>query len=279
MLSNLRKTLFNKNIRILCNSIRKYGKKTDSTHKEKDLKDEVEEIQSCLGKVKTVDTKTPLEEGLDEKAFQKKLQFLEKSSDEEIVGYLKEKKIAQYQLEKLLGSTKRAVEIRRNYMGSLLDNPEKLEKLPWENFDYDKVYGQCCESVVGYVSVPIGLIGPLKMNDKSYYVPLATTEGCLVASTQRGITAFLTNGVKSVVINDGMTRAPVLHLPSVERTYELKKWIEENFSLIEKTFNETSSYARLTSIKTTLAGRKIFIKFKCSTGDAMGMNMITKVRI
>ncbi len=82
-------------------------------------------------------------------------------------------------------------------------------------------------------------------------IPMATTEGCLVASTHRGCKAISkSGGARSTIYGDGMTRAPVLRLPSVVRAAELKKWIEttENFYQIATAFNSTSRFARLHSV-------------------------------
>jgi len=108
---------------------------------------------------------------------------------------------------------------------------------------------------------------------------MATTEGCLVASTHRGCKAITkSGGAKSAILDDGMSRAPVLRLPSVVRAAELKKWIasQDNFYQIATAFNSTSKFARLHSIKVAVAGRQLYVRFKSSTGDAMGMNMVSK---
>ena len=73
--------------------------------------------------------------------------------------------------------------------------------------------GACCENVIGYVPVPLGIAGYLTVNGKKYKIPLATTEGCLVASVNRGCRA-LGDGVKARIYKDGMSRAPCIKLPS-----------------------------------------------------------------
>lgn len=77
--------------------------------------------------------------------------------------------------------------------------------------------GACCENVIGYIPVPVGIAGPLLLDGKQIYVPMATTEGCLVASTNRGSRALLQNGIVSRVVADGMTRGPVVRFSSMSR--------------------------------------------------------------
>ena len=75
-----------------------------------------------------------------------------------------------------------------------------------------------------------------------------------------------------------MTRGPVMRCLSAGKASEIKLWIEshENYRLVEETFNSTSRFGRLASIQTAVAGRLIFMRFRATTGDAMGMNMISK---
>ncbi|CAL9075263.1 unnamed protein product [Musa textilis] len=154
-----------------------------------------------------------------------------------------------------------------------------MEGLPLDGFDYASILGQCCELPVGYVQLPVGIAGPLLLDGRQYYVPMATTEGCLVASTNRGCKAIMVSGGASgVVLRDGMTRAPALRLPSARRAAELKAYMEEpnNFETISLVFNKSSRFARLQDVHCALAGRNLYMRFTCSTGDAMGMNMVSK---
>jgi len=90
------------------------------------------------------------------------------------------------------------------------------------------------------------------------YVPMATTEGCLVASTNRGCKAISSSGgCSTVLLKDAITRAPCLRLPSAMRAAAVKQWIQEpaNYKRVEEAFNSTTSYGRLESVESTVAGR------------------------
>lgn len=102
--------------------------------------------------------------------------------------------------------------------------------------------------------------------------------GALVASTNRGCKALTMsgNGVETVIFNDGMSRGPVLKFQSVRHAHAAYEWFETNFDEIKQCFDRTSSYARLTSIKRNLAAHYLFVRFVATTGDAMGMNMLSK---
>lgn len=138
--------------------------------------------------------------------------------------------------------------------------------------------GACCENVIGYMPVPVGIAGPLLLDGRLIHVPMATTEGCLVASTNRGSRALLKCGVRSRIVADGMTRGPVVRFASVTQASEAMAWIErpENYAALKQAFDSTSRFARLTKIHVRIAGRYLFIRFVARTGDAMGMNMLSK---
>jgi len=193
-------------------------------------------------------------------------------------------KIPGYALEKTLEDPTRAVVIRRAMVSRnkiTMDKTGLLEHslLPYKDYDYARVLGACCENVIGFMPLPVGLAGPMNIDGEDFYLPMATTEGVLVASTSRGAKAInLGGGAVTILTGDGMTRGPVVQFPSVRRAGGAKNWIdsEEGQKILKKAFDSTSRFARLQAIKVAIAGTYLYIRFKTVTGDAMGMNMISK---
>ncbi|XP_022057682.1 3-hydroxy-3-methylglutaryl-coenzyme A reductase-like [Acanthochromis polyacanthus] len=200
-------------------------------------------------------------------------------SDAEVMNLVTSRKILNYKLEAVLETPERGVAIRRQMLSPKLPIPAALACLPYKDYDYSQVMGTCCENVIGYMPVPVGVAGPLLLDEKQFYVPMATTEGCLIASTNRGCRALsLSGGCSSRILADSMTRGPVVRLPSACRAAEVKVWLEtsDGFSLIKEAFDQTSRFARLEKLLVCLAGRNLYIRFQSLTGDAMGMNMLSK---
>jgi hydroxymethylglutaryl-CoA reductase (NADPH) len=202
-------------------------------------------------------------------------------NDEELIDLALRGKIPGYALEKTLGDKTRAVKIRRALVSRSVPIASKLERslLPYKRYDYDRVFGACCENVVGYLPLPLGLAGPMTIDGKSYYLPMATTEGVLVASTSRGCKAINAGGgATTVVTADGMTRGPCVGFETLARAAAAKLWLDstEGQKTMKEAFNSTSRFARLQTMKTAIAGTYLYIRFKTTTGDAMGMNMISK---
>jgi len=220
-------------------------------------------------------------EECEELLRQKKAPLL---NDAELVELSLRGKIPGYALEKTLENKTRAVKIRRAVIArtpatSKVTSALATSKLPYEHFDYDRVFGACCENVVGYMPLPLGVAGPIVIDGESYFLPMATTEGVLVASTSRGCKAINAGGGAITVLTaDGMTRGPCVGFETLARAAEAKLWLdsEEGEKVMKDAFNSTSRFARLRSIKCALAGTYLYIRFKTTTGDAMGMNMISK---
>lgn len=200
--------------------------------------------------------------------------------DEEITDLVLSGKLAQYALEGALGDLERAVRVRRAYFSrSSITKTLEQSELPLENYDYSRVMGACCESVIGYMPLPVGIAGPLSIDGVQILIPMATTEGCLVASTSRGCKAINAGGgAVTVLTADSMTRGPVVRFSNIKRAGAAKMWLdsETGQNQMKNAFNSTSRFARLQGTKTAIAGTNLYIRFTANTGDAMGMNMISK---
>ncbi|KAK1282840.1 3-hydroxy-3-methylglutaryl-coenzyme A reductase 3 [Acorus calamus] len=199
------------------------------------------------------------------------------SDDEGLVQSVLNGSLPSYALESRLSDCRRAAGVRREALRRITGR--SLDGLPIDGFDYASILGQCCELPVGFVQIPVGVAGPLVLDGVEYYVPMATTEGCLVASTNRGFKAIsVSGGAESVILRDGMTRAPAVRFGSAKKAAQLKFFLEDpaNFDMLAVVFNRSSRFARLQSIQCALAGKNLYMRFTCSTGDAMGMNMVSK---
>ncbi len=137
-----------------------------------------------------------------------------------------------------------------------------------------------CENLIGETTLPLGVAGPLLISyhkkTKEYYLPLATTEGALVASVNRGCKAItLSKGAKVFIEDNGITRGPVFETKNLKESFTLKKFIEENFSLIKKEAEKTSSHLKLLRHEVKIIGHLVYLRFFYDTDLAMGMNMAT----
>jgi hydroxymethylglutaryl-CoA reductase (NADPH) len=135
------------------------------------------------------------------------------------------------------------------------------------------------ENFTGVAQVPIGFAGPLRLNGEhaqgEFLIPLATTEGTLVASYNRGIKVLnLSGGVACTVIGDAMQRAPVFVFDGARQAREFADWIEVNLTAIREAAEATSTVAKLLYIDTYLASKFAYLRFNFSTGDAAGQNMV-----
>ena len=137
------------------------------------------------------------------------------------------------------------------------------------------------ENFIGVAQVPIGLAGPLLVNGEhargEFFVPLATTEGTLVASYNRGMKLLReSGGVTATVVDDAMQRAPVFVFESAREAAKFGVWVKENFAAIKEKTDATSSVGRLRDIQQFPASRFLHLRFNFETGDAAGQNMVSK---
>ena len=137
------------------------------------------------------------------------------------------------------------------------------------------------ENFIGVAQVPVGIAGPLLVNGEhargEFYVPLATTEGTLVASYNRGMKLLhRAGGVKTTVMDDRMQRAPGFGFDSARESRAFGQWVTANFDAIKRQADATTHTGRLHDIEQFSASRFIFLRFNYSTGDAAGQNMTGK---
>lgn len=245
-----------------------------------------EKAQEIIDGDGTVRTKPECEQMLKDKkaAFLTDEELIDLSLRGRLPGHAIEKSLEAPTLMTRLESFVRAVKIRRAVVSrtpttrQLTANLES-SKTPYRDYNYELVHGACCENVIGYLPLPLGVAGPLVIDGRSYFLPMATTEGVLIASTSRGCKAINAGGgAKTVLTGDGMTRGPCVGFPTLARAGEAKVWLdsEDGQRTMKEAFNSTSRFARLQSMKAALAGTYLYIRFKTTTGDAMGMNMISK---
>ncbi|MDP5031968.1 MAG: hydroxymethylglutaryl-CoA reductase [Paraglaciecola sp.] len=137
------------------------------------------------------------------------------------------------------------------------------------------------ENFIGVAQVPIGLAGPVRINGEhaqgDFYVPMATTEGTLIASYNRGMRLLTAaGGVKVTVVDDAMQRAPVFIFTDARQALQFGEWVREHFTEIKQQAETTTSVGKLRDIEQYAAARMRYLRFNFTTGDAAGQNMVGK---
>lgn len=165
---------------------------------------------------------------------------------------------------------------RRTY----LENMFSTEFYYLEEAIVDDEQDAHCENQIGAISIPLGVAGPLLLNgsevDGVHYIPLATTEGALVASVSRGSKAVSMSGGANVYQHGtGATRGPVFYAGSIKKRNKLRTWIKENKAKIKEVAESTSNHLTFKDVIIRGTGEYLFARFQYDTSEAMGMNMVT----
>ena len=173
-----------------------------------------------------------------------------------------------------------AADVRRRAMVEL--SGVQLDTIGRYTLDATRVSTRHCENFIGVTQIPVGVTGPLKIRgqwvdeSEDIYVPMATTEGALVASVNRGCRALYEAGGAVVRVEDvGITRAPAFRTSGIEETQTFLQWVRDNEDEIRRVCEATSGHLRLLDIKSQTFGSSLYLRFRFATGDAMGMNMAT----
>ena len=198
---------------------------------------------------------------------------------EEIIEKLLSGEMKLYQIDKLTENATEALDIRREFIER--HSNCKLDKIADYTLDMELAFAKNIENPIGTVQIPIGVAGPLKVNGEyakdDFFVPLATSEGALLASVNRGCSAITAaGGANARVIGDKMTRAPAIKTDSIVEAVKVKQWFEEKFDELKEIAESTTSHGKLVKIDPIIiVGNYVYPRFVYSTGDSMGMNMVT----
>ena len=181
-------------------------------------------------------------------------------------------------LDDFLGNPNLAALARRLFLERKYN--VKLASIASTVIDFIGVVGRNIENPIGAAQVPIGIVGPLLVHGDyargEFYVPMATTEGALVAGVNRGVKAVtLSGGARAKVLYDGMARAPLIWTPSVDEAYKLASWIRENLEALKSEVKKVTRHGELINVQTFIVGNVLWPRFVFKTGDAMGMNIAT----
>ena len=154
----------------------------------------------------------------------------------------------------------------------------KLNHIKKYSFDAHELSGNI-ENFSGVVQIPLGFAGPIKINGEhakgEFLVPLATTEGTLVASYNRGIKLInRSGGVRCSVVDDAMQRAPVFVFSDARKGRDFVVWVNKNMDKIRQEAEATSTIAKLKYVDPYLANKFVYLRFNYTTGDAAGQNMV-----
>jgi hydroxymethylglutaryl-CoA reductase (NADPH) len=137
------------------------------------------------------------------------------------------------------------------------------------------------ENFIGTAQVPLGVAGPLLVNGDHargiFYIPMATTEGALVRSYERGMAAIShSGGAQALVLEDENQTAPTFFFPTVREAREFALWLPEQQELLREECSASTRHGVLTSCRCHQVGRNVIANFGFGTGDAQGMNMIVR---
>ncbi|WP_323675669.1 hydroxymethylglutaryl-CoA reductase (NADPH) [Halorubellus sp. PRR65] len=146
--------------------------------------------------------------------------------------------------------------------------------------DAEQASASAIENMIGATQIPVGVAGPVVVDggdaDGEYLLPLATTEGALLASVNRGLSVIRSAGGASArVTKEGMTRAPVFRVDGVVEAAETVEWVREHVDELREAAESTTSHGELLDVTPYVVGDSVFLRFRYDTKDAMGMNMAT----
>jgi hydroxymethylglutaryl-CoA reductase (NADPH) len=148
------------------------------------------------------------------------------------------------------------------------------------SFDTEELRGNI-ENPIGAAQVPMGVAGPVLVHGRHakglFYIPMATSEGALIRSYERGMVALTrSGGVQTALLADENQIAPTFFFPDVAAALAFSEWIPTQIENLRAAAEATTRHGKLTDVKCYQAGRQVLVNFGYSTGDAQGMNLLVK---
>lgn len=136
------------------------------------------------------------------------------------------------------------------------------------------------ENFVGTVKVPLGIAGPLRVNglfaQGDYLIPLATTEGALIASYNRGaVLVSAAGGCSAALLDEGVSRSPGFAFSSLAEVGGFLGWISMNMDALKQAAEQTTRFGKVKDLNISVEGNHVYLIFDFTTGDAAGQNMVT----
>lgn len=199
--------------------------------------------------------------------------------EKEIIEKLLIGELKLHQIDKLVENTEKSVDIRRKFIQTVSNT--KFEHISNYSLSMEEAIKRNIENPIGAIQIPLGIAGPLEVHGEyangDYYIPLATTEGALIASINRGFSVIkAAGGTSARIIEDKMTRAPVIKTESVGEAIKIRDWIKLHFNDLKEAAESTTRHGKLVKIDPIIiVGKYVYPRFVYKTGDSMGMNMVT----
>jgi len=201
------------------------------------------------------------------------------AEEQALLEKMKTGEISLRKIEEFLNKDDSA-KLRRAFLEN--DRAVDLDHIAAYTFDTEAVAKKNIENLIGAVQIPLGIAGEIKIDGEyasgNYYLPLATTEGALVASVNRGCSIITkSGGAKVCVFKNMMTRAPVFKFDNLKETKTFYDWIllPETFDKLKAAADATTHFGELLEIQPFVSGNNVHLRLGFDTKDAMGMNMIT----
>ncbi len=198
------------------------------------------------------------------------------SSDSQMIDKIAKGEISFHELDSILGENK-AKEVR-------LKAIEKRLSINLTNINSGNLAPVDCkaniENMVGSVQLPLGIAGPVKISGENakgnFFIPLATTEGALVASVNRGCLAInKSNGALAIILKNEQSRSILFKVESIAEAKKFSEYVKSNFNELKKAGEKDEKFLDIKKIEKYLVGLNIWLRIKADTKDAMGMNMVT----